>query len=135
MEKSKLGLPIPVMGALTYLLFCFGGYVAGLLVTGYILLREEDAGLKKTAITAILTAIAVSLVNLLIGLLPDVVDVFRTLVAIFGEYMDGGIISSIAGFLYAVLAVVKTVAFVGLAALELLKKPIRISLVDKLLDN
>ncbi len=134
MEKSKIGLTIPVMGALTYLLFLFGGYTPRLLVAGYILLREEHAGLKKTAITAVLAAVAISAVNLLIGLLPEVVDVFRTLFAIFGEYMDADILSAIAGFLYAILSLAKTVVFVGLAVLELMGKPLKIGFVEKLLN-
>lgn len=134
MEKTKLGLTVPVMSALAYLLFLFGGYTAGLLVVGYILLCESNADLKKQALTALLVAVCVSALNLLIGLLPDVVDVFRCLIAIFGEYLDGGIISNIAGFFYAVLTLVKTVVFVGLAALALLGKPLKIALIDKLMD-
>lgn len=134
MEKSKLGLPIPVMGALTYLLFLFGGYTAGLLIVGYVLLCEEDAGLKKHALTAVLLAVAFSCVSLLIGLLPDVVDIFRNLVAIFGEYMDGGIINSISGFLSSILSLLRIVAFAGLAAFVFLGKSVKIGFVDKLLD-
>lgn len=133
MEKTKLGLKVSVMGALTYLLFLFGGYTAGLLVVGYILLCEENGDLKKHALTAVLTAIAISVANLVIGLLPDVVDVFQALIAIFDGYLDGGIITSFANFLYAILSLVKTVAFVGLAAAALLGKSIKVSLIDKLL--
>ena len=134
MERTKLGLKVSVMGALTYLLFLFGGYTAGLLVVGYILLCEESGELKKHALTAVLTAVVISAVNLVIGLLPDVVDVFRSLVVIFGGYLDGGIISSIANFLYAILSLAKTVVFVGLAAAALLGKSVKLSLIDKLLD-
>lgn len=134
MEKTKLGLSVRVAGALTYLLFLFGGYTPGLLAAGYILLREEDTGLKKTAVTAVLTAVALSALNMLVGLVPDVVDVFRCLAAIFEDYINSGVIGSIANFLYAVLSLAKTVVFVGLAAMSLLGKPVKVAAVDKLLN-
>lgn len=134
MEKTKLGLSVRVAGALTYLLFLFGGYTPGLLAAGYILLCEDDAGLKKNAVTAVLTAIALSTLNMLVGLVPDVIDVFRTLASIFGGYINSGVIGGIASFLYAVLSLAKTVVFVGLAAMSLLGKPVKVAAVDKLLD-
>lgn len=134
MEKTKLGLSVRVAGALTYLLFLFGGYTPGLLAAGYILLREDDAGLKKTAVTAVLAAVMFSVLNLLVGLVPDVIDVFRTLASIFGGYINGGVIGSIANFLYAVLTLAKTVIFAGLAVMALLGKTVKIAAVDKLLD-
>ena len=134
MEKTKLGLSVRVAGALTYLLFLFGGYTPGLLVAGYILLREENTGLKKTAVTAVLIAVAISALNLLVGLVPDVIDVFRSLAAIFGGYINSGVIGSIASFLYTVLNLAKTVVFVGFAAMSLLGKPVKVAAVDKLLD-
>lgn len=134
MEKTKLGLPVYLMGALTYLLVLFGGFTSGLLVAGYILLCEENIGLKKSAITAILVAVVISAVNLLIGLLPDVTDVFRILFAIFGEYLDIGIVNNIANFFYSIVDLLKTFVFVLLAALELLRKPLKLSVLDKLFN-
>ena len=134
MEKTKLGLTIPVFGALTYLLFLFGGYTAGLLVVGYVLLCEENADLKKHAMTSLFVAVGISLLNLVIGLLPGMMDIFQTLISVFDGYLDGDIVDGIAAFLYAVLSFVKTVAFVGLTAMTLLGKPIKIGFVDKLLN-
>lgn len=134
MEKSKLGLPVPVLGALTFLLFLFSGYTAGLLLAGYILLREENVELRKTAVTAVLTAVAISAVNLVIGLLPDVVDIFESLFNIFGEYLGFSFFDSVANFLYSILTVLKTVVFTGLAVLALLNKPLKLGFIDKLMD-
>lgn len=134
MEKTKLGLSIPVVGALTHLLFLFGGYTPGLLLVGYILICESDAGLKKTAVTATLAALLFSAANMLIGLLPGVGEVFGNLVAIFDEYLDLDILHYFAAFLSSIVSLLKTFAFVALAALTLLGKPLKLSFLDDLMD-
>lgn len=133
MEKTKLGLSSGIVGAAAYLLFLFGGYVPGLLLAGYILLCETDEFLKGTAVTAALTALVISLVHTVIGLLPDIVNIFESLLAIFTVYVHIEFVNSIANFLYNVLSLLKTVAFVALAAMSLLNKPVQLPFVKKLL--
>ena len=42
MEKTKLGIPVNILGAVFYLLCMFGGYIPAILIAGYILIRETD---------------------------------------------------------------------------------------------
>lgn len=134
MEKTKLGLSVPVASALVYLLMLFGGYTAGLLAIGYILLREENEGLKKHALTTLLVAICISVVNLLIGVLPEVVDLFRTFAAIFDEYVESGAVSSLSGFLYAALSLAKTVVFLVLAWKAYKGRYVKLGFIEKFLN-
>lgn len=134
MEKTKLGLSVPVASALVYLLMLFGGYTAGLLAIGYILLREENEGLKKHALTTLLVAVCISVINLLIGVLPDVVDLFRTFAAIFDEYVEGGAVSSLSGLLYAVLSLAKTVVFLVLAWKAYKGRYVKLGFIEKFLN-
>lgn len=133
MERTRLGLSIPVMGAMVFLVFLTGGYVAGLLLLGYILLYEENAELKRVAVTALLITVGLSLLNALIGFLPDVIRVFESFLSMFGVYLDGGFVDRFFNFLYCIFNVLKTVVLVGFAALTMMGKPIKLSFVDKLI--
>lgn len=134
MEKTKLGLPVVFMSALAFVLFFFGGYVAGLLFVGYVLLCEEDAQLKKSAVTALLVSVAFSLVNTVIGFLPDVVNTVESLLAIFTLDVHISFIDRLANLFYFALNVVKPVVMFGLAVLAWMNKPVKLAFLDKLMD-
>lgn len=134
MEKTKLGLSVPVASALVYLLMLFGGYTGGLLAIGYILLWEENEGLKKHAITALLVAVSVSTVNILIGLLPEVVDVLQIFASLFNSYMEASAVSSLTGILYALLSLVKTVVFLMLALNAYKGRYVKLGFIEKFLN-
>lgn len=134
MEKTKLGLPVKICNVLVFLLFLFGGYTVGLLAVGYVLLCEKDQSLRVSAVTALLTAVAYSLIHMLIGLLPDVVDIFVNMLNIFRVYVNVNFVHNIANFLYSILSLMKTVVFVILAFMAVLDKPVQLAFVKKLLD-
>ena len=46
MEKSKLGIPVTLLAAAAALLGLYGGYVAVIVLVGYVLLVEENEWLK-----------------------------------------------------------------------------------------
>ena len=134
MEKSKLGLSVAVMGAIVYLTALFGGYTPLLLVAGYILIVEESTQLKKTAITAFLLMLVFSAVNFVIGLLPDILDIFYSFLQIFKVYVHLNVIDSIANFLYSAVSLLREIVLIGLAVLALMKKPVNIPFINKLFD-
>lgn len=134
MEKTKLGLSVAVMGAIVYLTALFGGYTPLLLVAGYILIVEESTQLKKTAITAFLLMLVFSAVNFVIGLLPDILDMFYSFLQIFKVYVHLNVIDSIANFLYSAVSLLREIVLIGLAVLALMKKPVNIPFINKLFD-
>ena len=134
MEKTKLGLSVKICNVLVFLLFLFGGYTVGLLAVGYVLLCEKDQSLRVSAVTALLTAVAYSLIHMLIGLLPDVVNVFVNMLNIFRVYVNVSFVHNIANFLYSILSLLRTAVFVVLAFMAVLDKPVQLALVKKLLD-
>ena len=134
MEKTKLGLSVAVMGAIVYLTALFGGYTPLLLVAGFIFIVEENVQLKKTAVTAFLLLLAFSAVNFVIGLLPDVLDLFYSFLQIFKVYVHLNVIDSIANFLYSAVSLLREVVLIGLAVLAFKNKPLNISFVNKLFD-
>lgn len=134
MEKTKIGLSVAIMGAIVYLTALFGGYTPLLLVAGYILIAEESTQLKKTAVTAFLILLTFSAVNFVIGLLPDILNLFYSLLQIFRVYVHLNFVDNIANFLYNALGLLKELVLVILAVLTLLKKPLKLSFIDKLFD-
>ncbi len=46
MQKTKLGVSVALMGAALYFLGLFSGYVALIILAGYVLLMEENVWLK-----------------------------------------------------------------------------------------
>ena len=135
MEKTKLGLSVAIMGAIVYLTALFGGFTPLLLVAGYILIVEENADLKKTALTALMILLTFSAVNFVIGLLPDVQTILLSLLNIFGIndiYLP--FINNIANFLYSVIGLLRELVFIFLAGLSILKKPLKLPFIDKLFD-
>ena len=133
MERTKLGLTIPVAGALAFLLFLFGGYVAGILFAGYILLREEDQQLRRNAVLSIFAAVTCSLFGAVIGFLPDVLNVFESFRGLLSIDVHISFVDSFANFLYYILNVAKTVLFIGLAVLAWKNKPIQLTILDHLI--
>ena len=71
MEKTRIGLPVGIMGALAFLLFLFAGYTPALLFAGYILICENDSRLRKTAVNALLLGLVFSALSTILGLLPQ----------------------------------------------------------------
>lgn len=68
MIKTKLGINTKLLAALAYFTAAFGGYTATLLVSGYVLLCEKDAKLKKSALNALLIMVAFSAVTTILTL-------------------------------------------------------------------
>ena len=134
MEKTKLGLPVGFVAAIAYLMFLFGGYTAGVLFLGYAVLCENDTWLRKTAVKALLVALCFSALSLLIGLLPDIVGLFSSLLRIFHVYFDLEIVDSIYYFFNNIISLLRTVVFVLLAVLALKKKTVEIKALDKFFD-
>ena len=135
MKKTKLGLSVAIMGAIVYLTALFGGFTPLLLVAGYILIVEDNADLKKTAVTALMILLTFSAVNFVIGLLPDVQTILLSLLNIFGIndiYLP--FINNIANFLYSVVGLLGELVFIFLAGLSILKKPLKLPFIDKLFD-
>ena len=135
MEKTKLGLTTGVLGAVTYLSFLFGGYVAGLLILGYILLWEKDSVLKVSAMTALLITLAASIINAVVGLLPDVVNVLESLLNVFKVYFSVAFLDNIYAFFVRLISLLKTVAMLALAGLCLFNKPIQLPVIKKMLPE
>ena len=87
MEKTKLGVSVGIFGAFLYVAALFGGYIAITLLAGYVLLMESNEWLKKTAVKAVATLACFSFLSLLVGLIPDAVDVITGVFNVFFNFI------------------------------------------------
>ena len=133
MEKSKLGISVALFSALTFLTG-YLGLTAMVLVVGYILIREENASLRKNAVGALVLYLAFAALSLCIGILDNVFDLFN-----FGSWMYGTFVykmtNNTISFLNNLVYLAEKVIFGLLALFALSGKEIKIPLIDKFLEK
>ena len=134
-KTSLLGLPLPIVGIAMFLTCYFGGYVPALLLAGYILLKEDSRLLKQYAVAGILLMFTFSALSVIIGFLPDCLNLISDLLALFKVHFRLSFIYTIENLFYDVLALLKTVVFIGMAAVVIFSKNDSIPLIGKLMDK
>lgn len=139
MEKTKLGISVGLFGAFLYVAALFGGYIAVTLLAGYVLLMESNEWLKKTAVKAVATLACFSFLSLLVGLIPDAVDVitgvFNVFFNFFGNSIHFSFIDSIFGVISQIISFLKDVVFVVLIYKALNQGTIKLPVIDNLIDK
>lgn len=133
--KTKLGLSVGVTAMGIYLLGLFGGYVALLLVVGYVLLAEKDAWLRKAAVKALVLAMLFTLASYAIHLLPDVLGVLNSFLNTFEVSFRYYWLTSLVNALQGALNVFETLLFVYMALKAQNRVDVPVSFVDNLLKH
>lgn len=134
MEKTKLGLSIPLFAAIAVLLAMFGGYTAAVLVVGYVLIFEVDSSLKRTVVTALVVMLACSILNFLIGLIPGLVGLVQSLLGIFKVYFSMEFFYNVEAFFSNIISLGKSVILALLAVTAFIGKPVELPIVKKYID-
>ncbi len=131
MEKTKLGISVGLTGAFLYAIGLWGGYFLTIAAVAYVLIREENAWLKQTAVKALALTFLFPLIHLAIGVIPDLIELVEDILNLFDETLDTAIIDKIAIVLNHIVNMTEYIVFVLLGILALGKKTIRMPLVDK----
>ncbi len=135
MQKTKLGISVGLMGFITYFACYFGGYIAAILLFGYILLVENNQWLRKTAVKALLLTVAFSLLSALIGLIPDIIEFIGSIVSVFNGSFYLSIVSKIVTVLISAIGLIKTVLFIVLGFKALSQGSVNVPVVDDLTNK
>ena len=139
MEKTKLGVSVGIFGAFLYVAALFGGYIAITLLAGYVLLMESNEWLKKTAVKAVATLARFSFLSLLVGLIPDAVDVitgvFNVFFNFFGNSIHFSIIDNIFSVISQIISFLKDLVFAVLIYKAFNQGTIKLPVIDKLIDK
>ncbi len=135
MEKTKLGISVGLFGALLYAVGLWGGYFLIIAAAAYVLIREESAWLKQTAVKALALTFLFPLISVVIGVIPDLVSLVANVMSLFDKFFNMEIVIEIENILRNILNIVEYVIFILLGVLALGKKTVRLPLVDAAVEK
>ena len=135
MEKTKLGISVGLTGAFLYAIGLWGGYFLTIAAVAYVLIREENAWLKQTAVKALALTFLFPLLHVAIGVIPDLIELVDNVMNLFDEPLDAAIINKIAVLLNHIVNMTEYIVFILLGILALGKKTIRMPLVDTIVKK
>lgn len=135
MQKSRLGISVGLLGAMVY----FAGLINGLLLitilAGYILLAEDNEWLRRTSVKAVVLCVVFSFASIVVGFIPEAINVIDSFVSIFGGSFSIPFISSLVNFVNDTIVFIKNILFVILGLKALNQGTIVISVIDKMINK
>lgn len=134
--KTKLGISTRLLGAALYLTGLFSGYTVLTLLAGYVLLFEEDAWLKRTAVKAFAVCICFSVLSALVGFIPNAATLLDDVAIIFEDRFEMPVIfSQLVNLLQTILTIAEKVLLLLLAFKALKNNTLKVGVVDDLLNK
>ena len=112
MQKTRMGITVGLLGAAIYFAGIFGGYIIMIIMAGYVLLFEENAWLKRTAVKAVSLMMFFSFIMILINLIPDAMNCIGYIASMFGGNFYIGFISNLASAVISVIGIIEKVLFI-----------------------
>ena len=131
MEKTKLGISVGLLGAIFFLAGFFSGYIVAFLLAGYILIAEENAWLKRSAVKGIVLLLTFTVLNGLIGLIPGALNLLQDAARIFDNNINIPVVYEVVNFITAVLSYVEKILFLILGFKALKQETLVIPPLDK----
>ncbi len=95
MQKTKLGISVGLLGAIFLFVCLFGGYTVAVLIAGYILIAEDNAWLRRTAVKGIVLMLIFTIVSALLNLIPGAFSIVNETLTIFNTSFYPRVISRI----------------------------------------
>lgn len=135
MQKTKIGLSVGIVAAFAYLLGLAGGYIALILIAGYVLLKEEDNWLKYSVVKAIAVAAVFDVFIYILNIIPDVLDWIYSCISLGHGFFDYAAVTSVFSILTSALRIVKTIIFIILIFSALKQNTINVPIVDDLITK
>lgn len=135
MQKTKIGISVGMLGAAIYLTGLFSGYLVPVILTGYVLLFEENEWLKRSAVKAVSLMLLFSFITVLINLIPDAMGCISYVVSMFGGNFYIGFISNLVSAVTSVIDIIEKILFIGLGVKALNQSTIAVPVVDKLINK
>ena len=132
MEKTKIGLTVPVTAALCYLMFALFGSTLGFLFLGLVLLCDSNVALKRSALSAAVIYIAFGLGYELLSLIPGGFDLIEELVRACDGSLNVSFIDKAWSLITSVYYYAQNIVFLILAWKAYKGKAVELSFVKKL---
>lgn len=135
MQKTRLGISVGMLGAAIYLTGLFSGYLVAVLLTGYVLLFEENGWLKRSAVKAVSLMVFFSFVTVLINLIPNAMSCISYIASMFGGNFHASFISNLVSAVTSIIDIIEKILFIGLGVKALNQGTIAVPVVDKLVSK
>lgn len=135
MQKTKLGMSIGLLSAVIYFTALFGGYIPLFMIAGYVLIFEQNDWLKRVCFKAVILLIAFSMITAIVGVLPNLMNSFSNFIQIFHGDFSYVLISRIVNIFNDIMSIIKVILFIMLGFKAYKIQDIRISNIDKIIDN
>lgn len=131
MQKTKLGITVGALGAITFFVGFFGGYLAAIVLAGYALLFEENAWLKRSVVKAVVLMVFFSVTVAIINVIPDLLEFVGNIASVFNGNFSIIKVNQIVNVLVSGLNLAEKVLFLGLGVKALSQGTIVIPFIDK----
>ena len=130
MEKTKLGITVGALGAITYFAGFFSGYLVAIVLAGYVLLFEDNAWLRRSAVKSIVLMTFFSMLVAVINLIPDVIGFIGNIASVFNGHFAISKVSQVITVLVSGINIFEKVLFLGLGIKALSQGTIVIPFID-----
>ena len=131
MQKTKLGITVGALGAITFFAGFFGGYLAAIVLAGYALLFEENAWLKRSVVKAVVLMVFFSVTVAIINVIPDLLEFVGNIASVFNGNFSIIEVNQVVNVVVSGLNLVEKVLFLGLGVKALSQGTIVIPFIDK----
>lgn len=135
MQKTKLGISVGLLGAAIYFTSLFSGYLVPVILTGYVLLFEENNWLRKNAVKAVSLMVFFSLIFVVINLIPNAISFIDYIASMFGGNVYIAFISNLVNAVTSAIDIIEKVLFIGLGLKALNQGSISVPVADKLINK
>jgi hypothetical protein len=133
--KSKIGLSVGIIAAAAYFLGLIAGYVPLLLIVGYVLICEENRWLKIAVVKALLISLFFSVVQSVIGFIPNFFTILTNLGEIFDQEWYFITIPRLVNFFTYLITILEKVIMLLFGFMAIAQKTIRIAPFDNLIKK
>ena len=130
MQKTRIGITVGALGAITFFAALFGGYMPAIILAGYALLFEENIWLRRSVIKAVVLMVFFSVVKTIINFIPDAVNLIGNAAAVFNGHFSLTKVTQITTVVSNGLNIVEKVLFLGLGFKALGQATIVIPFID-----
>lgn len=130
MQKTRLGVTVGALGAITYFAGFFSGYMVAILLAGYVLLFEENAWLRRSVVKAIVLLAFFSVTIGLINLIPDAINFIDDIANVFKGNFSIAVVSHVVTVIVTALSIIEKLLFLGLGIKALNQGTIVIPFID-----
>ena len=134
-RKTALGISAGFVGAFLYLAGLFSGYVVLAIAAGYVLLKEKDQWLRRTAVKAIALTLVFSVIYEFVGLVPEFMSFLSSIVHLFKGSFDYNAVSNLVSIVQSGLKIAESIVFLYLGIGAFRQKESPMGAVEKSVDR